>query len=283
MLRFNQPVRADGRRRAPRGAIQPHPWQPPSFAPAERARLTAVGPGGSAAVRRQGRAGARRPPRARDALGRRVADHLGSTALPANGHARRGRDTTVPPPGAWLELTLDAACRARGTGRPPKAQTSIASSCRSCSSSTSPRCVRACDPPASTPVVFPNRYDATRLAGASRRRHHRSDARSRCGKTSRGHREPAATAAFHSLEDAGFDRQPPASTYALRPRRRRCRRSTARRSAILDRHRRELARPRVHELRRRPRCVGNGRRPAAVLLAQFPTVHTAHLAVSPPT
>ena len=75
-----------------------------------------------------------------------------------------------------------------------------------------------------------------------------------------------------TLEDAGFSAQPPARD--LRGDRRRdlqARRPDAR--LHVGRHRGELAPARVHQLRRRPRRVGERRRPgAAVLRAQLPDV-----------
>ena len=69
-----------------------------------------------------------------------------------------------------------------------------------------------------------------------------------------------------TLEDAGFDAQPPARTYSITVDAGAARRRRPDARIPVGRDGRELAPAGVHQLRRRPRCVGNRRRNAPAVL-----------------
>jgi alpha-2-macroglobulin len=215
-LTFNQPVRATDLAAHLSVRYQPHGWNTPQLAAAARARLAAVDPGGLA--RFDAKVAAARATAARvDAVPIRVAVDWDQQRFPPAPTLAVFETTGVPDPGGWLQLTLDrSATGVQGSEHPPADQRSTAEldpvffamgfTCRT-----------ACNPSAYNPVRFSGDLTARGFAGALTVADVSDPARE---ETVRPTSAVAASQldredAF-GLEDAGFDRQPPARTFAYR-------------------------------------------------------------------
>ncbi len=248
-----------------------HDWTRPALSADARARMARIDPGSPARFDAKVAAAASAAART-DAVRFRVTTNWDTKQFPATDSLVALESTTVPPPGTSIALTLDTDVTGReGTARPPAVQRSVAA--------LTPvffaeqfACQSACDPSGYNGLSFSTDVGVAKFAAAlsvtdiTNATSERPVARSTTVK-------PVSldTSSSPNLEDGGYDRQPPARTFAYRldAVAGRGRRTGARLS--MDRHRRELARARVHELRRRPRRVGTGRRPgAALLLTEFP-------------
>jgi hypothetical protein len=121
----------------------------------------------------------------------------------------------VPPPGTWLELTLDPAVTgSQGSARPGQSQRSVAE--------LTPvffarhfGCTSACNPSGYNGVNFTTLVGVERFAKALTVRDITTPAREQLVARSTTVRSPDLDESWSpSLEDAGYDRQPPARTYA---------------------------------------------------------------------
>jgi hypothetical protein len=124
--------------------------------------------------------------------------------------------TSVPPPGTWLQLTLDERMpSAEGPAPPPWPQSSVAE-LPPVFLVMGPNCRNACDPSDYNAIRFSEQVDAARFAAAMSARDITDPAREQAIRPTTS--VPAAgrdTSTDHGLEDAGFDRQPPARTWLL--------------------------------------------------------------------
>ena len=124
--------------------------------------------------------------------------------------------TTVPAPGTWLRLTLDARMpSAEGPALPPEPQSSVAE-LPPMFFITGPNCRMSCDPSNYNPINFTEQVDAARFAAAMTARDITDPAREQVIRPAAP--KPASgpdTWFSHGIEDAGFDRQPPARTWLL--------------------------------------------------------------------
>ena len=215
VLRFNQPVRPADIASHVSVRYEPHDSQIPILSGAARTRMAALDPAGLRAFDAKVTA-IRAVAARRDAVGVRVTTDWDRQRF------RPGDDLVVletvnaPQPGGWLAIQLDAqATGAQGTERPPAAQRSIVE--------LDPvffvigTCESQCDPSRHNGIRFSVDVAATRFATALTVRDVTDPARELpIAPTSP---VPASTfdrSEWHGVEDAGFDRQPPARTWALR-------------------------------------------------------------------
>ena len=276
-LTFNQRVRPEDVVAHLTVRYQPHKVELPSFTPDERARLTARDP--NALQQFDAKLAAARAAAGRsDALAIRPAADWDRQRFPPSDRMVVVETTTVPPPGSWLQLTLQTSMPSpEGPARPPKPQVTTAELPRMFLVTHVYPCQAGCNPSGYNAVVFTEQVDAAEFARTLTIADITDPAREQAvQKKTAVVAAGRDTSTAHSVEDGGFDRQPPANTWALEldPSLRALDGQTLGYRWIG--HRRELARARVHELRRRPRRVGDGRRPAAaVLRAQLPERHAA--------
>ncbi|HET9371320.1 MAG TPA: MG2 domain-containing protein [Vicinamibacterales bacterium] len=214
-LEFNQPVRATDVVAHLGARYRRHDVAIPSFSNAERARIAAADPNGLTRFDTKV-AFARQQAARTDALALRQAAVWDRERFPPSDTLVVLETTVAPPPGTEIQLTLDTRMPSpAGPEFPPEAQTSliepdpvffaIGSSCRA-----------QCNPSAYNSVHFSNNVDASRFAAALRVRDITTPAREQA--IAAASPPPAAgrdISIAHSLDDAGFDRQPPARTWAL--------------------------------------------------------------------
>jgi hypothetical protein len=214
-LMFNQRVRPSDVVAHLAVRYQPHDVDLPSFTPAERARLTATDPDG---LRRFDAkiAAAKSAASRTDQLAVQPATTWDQKRFPPSPYLVVLETTAVPPPGTWLRLTLDARMpSAEGPALPPEEQSTVAELTRAFFV-MGPLCRNGCDPSDYNPVTFPEQVDAAKFAAAMSVRDVTDPAREQAVKPAAAAR-PAGrdSSTDHGVEDAGFDRQPPARTWLL--------------------------------------------------------------------
>ena len=215
-LRFNQRVRPADALAHVTAAFQPHEFEAPSFSAAERARLASSDPDGlkrfDAKV-----ALARQTAARRDAVPLRVATDWDRKRFPPNDQQVVLETVAAPPPGAWMQLTMDVRMPSPdGPELPPTAQTTTVELPKMFFV-MGPHCQARCDPSDYNPIVFTEQADAASFARALTATDITDAAQSRdVQKTSRVIEANRDTSIAHNVEDAGFERQPPARTWALR-------------------------------------------------------------------
>jgi hypothetical protein len=214
-LTFNQRVRPADVLAHLAVRYRPHDVELPAFSPQERARLSASDPEG---LRRFDAkiAAARNAAQRSDLLGAQAATTWDQKRFPPAATMVVLETTSVPPPGSWLELTLDTRMpSAEGPALPPEAQTSVAELGRAFFA-LEPHCRTGCNPSDYNPVWFSEPVDNGRFAAAFTAIDITDPAREqKVSPTSAVPRAGRDTSPAHSVEDAGFDRQPPARTWAL--------------------------------------------------------------------
>jgi uncharacterized protein YfaS (alpha-2-macroglobulin family) len=214
-LQFNQRVRPEDVIAHLDVRHRPHPFEEPVMTPAERQHLAAADPAGL--ERYDAKLAAARAAAARaDRLTVRVAADWDRKRFPPSERMIVLEPTTVSPPGTWLQLTLGTGMPSpEGPARPPAPQTSTAEldpvffartiACRS-----------ACNPSAYNAVELTAQVDAASFARALAIRDVTETGRD--AAVDRTSAMPAAgreTSSDLSVEDAGYDRQPPARTWRL--------------------------------------------------------------------
>ena len=214
-LTFNQRVRPADVITHLAVRYQPHDVELPTFSARERARLTATDPDG---LRRFDAkiAAARTAARRADLIGTQVAATWDQKRFPPSPTLVVLETTAVPPPGSWLQLTLDTRMpSAEGPAFPPEAQASVAE-LTPAFFIAGPPCRAACNPADYNPVFFTEQVDAARFAAAMTARDITDPAREQALRpTTQVSTAGPDTAFAHGVEDAGFDRQPPARTWLL--------------------------------------------------------------------
>ena len=215
-LTFNQRVRAADVVTHLDVRYQPHRFEAPSFTQAERARLTASDPDG---LRRFDAkvASAREAASRRDSLAVRPATDWNQKRFPPSDRLVVVETTTVPPPGTWLQLTLGTGMPSpEGPERPPSPQTSTAE-LPDVLLVNSLHCRRECNPSGFNGIEFTEEVDAAAFGRALTVTDITDAANERpIGKTREVVAAGRDTSMFHNVEDGGFDRQPPAKTWALK-------------------------------------------------------------------
>ncbi|MGE5837620.1 MAG: MG2 domain-containing protein [Acidobacteriota bacterium] len=214
-LMFNQAVRPQDVIAHLRVQYRPHDVDLPAFTPQERARLTASDPDG---LRRfDAKIGAARAAAARtDAVGVRVATSWDEKRFPPSRLLVVLETTTVPPPGTWLQLTLDDRMpSADGPALPPDPQSSVAE-LPPLFFVMGPGCRNGCDPSDYNAILFSDQVEASRMAATTSVRDVTDPSRERAiGPTTSTRPRGRDTFVAHSLEELGFDRQPPATTWLI--------------------------------------------------------------------
>jgi uncharacterized protein YfaS (alpha-2-macroglobulin family) len=215
-LHFNQPVRAPDVAAHLSAHYSPHPWTAPAFTDAERARLAASDPGGL--PRFEAKVALARQVAARtDAIAVRPALNWNKNRFHPSDNLVVLETTEVPPPGAWLNLTLGTGMPSpQGPERPPRPQSSRVELARLLFVEDV-HCRVACDPSGYNAVHFSENVDAARFADALTAVDV-TDAPKVQSVAKTGTVRPARRdiSPHHNVEDGGFDRQPPARTWALR-------------------------------------------------------------------
>lgn len=215
-LSFNQSVRPADVEAHLAVRFQPHEWDVPTFSSRERARLTASDPEG---LRRFDAkvAQARQTAARRDAVGVRVATEWDRNRFPPSDRQVVLETTSVPPPGAWLQLTLDARMPSpEGPALPPSPQSTVAE-LPGAFFVMGPNCRSGCNPSGWNAIQFSEQVDAASFARALSARDITDPAREQTvAKTGRLPEAGRDTSRYHGVEDGGFERQPPARTWALR-------------------------------------------------------------------
>jgi hypothetical protein len=216
VLTFNQRVRPADVAAHLLASYAPHTPALPSLTGAERARMLAADPSG--VTRFDAKVATARQTAARtDPVALRVATTWDRERYPPVPSLVVLETTSVPPPGAAIDLTLDAAMPSpEGRETPPEPQRSQVM--------TDPpflvtgtHCRVECNPSAFNAVVFSGQVEAAAFARALAATDITDPAREAAVA------KPAPAAAvtgrdvvsMFSVEDAGFDRQPPARTWAL--------------------------------------------------------------------
>ena len=215
-LTFNQRVRAPDALAHVAVRYEPHDWDQPSFTAAERTRLAAADPDG---LRRfdEKLALARQTASRRDAVPLRIATDWDRKRFAPSDTMVVLETAGVPPPGAWLQLTVDARMPSpEGPALPPKPQTTTVE-LAPMFFVMRPHCRNACNPSSYNPVIFSDEVDAASFSRALSAVDITDPAREQnVAKDARVIEANRDTSSAHNVEDAGFDRQPAARTWMLR-------------------------------------------------------------------
>ncbi len=215
-LTFNQRVRAPDALAHVAARYEPHDWDQPTFSQAERTRLAASDPDG---LRRfdEKMALARQIATRRDAVPLRIATDWDRKRFPPSDRTVMLETASVPPPGAWLQLTVDTRMPSpEGPALPPNAQTTTVE-LAPMFFAMRPHCRSECNPSSYNPVIFSDEVDAASFARSLSAVDITDPAREQnVAKTARVIEANRDTSSAHNVEDAGFDRQPPARRWMLR-------------------------------------------------------------------
>jgi uncharacterized protein YfaS (alpha-2-macroglobulin family) len=216
LLTFNQPMRPVDV--APHVSVrrQAHAFDAPAPSSRERARMMALDPAGLARFDAKV-ADARRAAARTDAVPVRLTTDWDRVRFPADAALVVMETTTAPGPGAWLEVTLDTGLTgAAGTAHPADLQRSVAD-LPPVFFARGFTCTAACNPSGYNALVLTSDVRASAFASALTVRDITTPARETpIGPTST---VPATTldqTSAPSLDDAGYERQPPARTFAYR-------------------------------------------------------------------
>ncbi len=215
-LRFNQRVRPDDVVRHLTVRHQPHGWQAPTLTDRERAWIQSAEP--AALSRFDAKVAEGRQVAARtDPVAVRIATDWDRTRFPPSDTLVVLETTTVPPPGAWLQLTLDTAMPSpSGPALPPAPQQTIVE-LPQLFVVTHQRCKAGCDPSGFNPVFFSEQVRAADFAKALTVHDITTPgAAERLAPTRQLNGTDGDVSTVHGLEDAGFTRQPPARDYVFR-------------------------------------------------------------------
>jgi len=216
LLDFNQPMRAEDVLAHAALRYTPHDVTVPELAPAARERLAAVDPAGLRAFD-QKVAAARQAASRTDRIEARATRDWDRERYPASPTLVGLETVEAPPPGTWIELTLDEGL-VGAAGRVPagQVQRSVAE--------LDPvffargfRCQDACDPSAYNGLELTVPVPVGRFAAALSVQDITDPAGERpVARTSIVPASERDLTWSPSAEDAGYDRQPPASRYAYR-------------------------------------------------------------------
>jgi hypothetical protein len=212
-IRFNQRVRPADVLAHLSVRYQPHDWTAPVFQPDERARLQAADPGGLQAFDAKV-AAARQTAGRTDAVPVILSTDWDRRRFPPGDDLVVIETTTPPAPGGQLLLTLDDRMPgAEGSAPPPLVQRSMVA-LDPVFFATGFGCRSACNPSGYNAVQFSVDVTAARFGPALTVRDITDPAGER--PVARAAAAPAARfdrSRGYGVEDAGFDRQPPARTW----------------------------------------------------------------------
>jgi hypothetical protein len=214
-LQFNQPVRAEDVVAHLTVRFEPYDFQAPVLSTEERTRLEATTPGGAERFDAKV-AAARQVARRTDPVGVRVATTWDRERFPPSDTLVVLETTSAPSPGARLRLTLDATMPSpEGPERPPAPDATVVELPKMFFVDRL-RCRAMCNPSAFNPIWFTEQVGSSEFARALSvfDISNPSSVEARRASTPvpslRGDVSP-----LHTIEEAGFERQPPATRYAL--------------------------------------------------------------------
>ncbi len=215
-LRFNQPVRAADVARLAVVRHEPYEFEAPTLDDAARARLVSLDPAGARRFDAKV-ATARQVAARRDVVAARAAADWDRERFPASDDLVVLETLTAPAAGARLRVTLPTTLTgAEGPTRPSQPQSSVAT-LAPMFFATGVSCTEACNPSGYNAFEF---TAAVPVAGFATALSVRNISSAATEQPVRPATAVAASALDDSanpgLEDAGYDRQPPATRFAFR-------------------------------------------------------------------
>jgi hypothetical protein len=216
VMQFNQPVRPADVIAHLTVRYQAHDVDVPSYSERERARLAATDAAGLQRFNAK-IAAARQAALRTDAVDVRFTNDWDRKRFPESDRLVVVETTTPPVPGGWLQLTLDGRLpAAEGPETPPDVQrTSVVLTPVFFAASF--MCRQTCDPSGYNPVRFTVDVNVAKFARALGVRDLTDPAREQAIlPTSAVKSTSYDEGEGHAVEDAGFDRQPPAHTWLYR-------------------------------------------------------------------
>jgi len=216
-LRFNQRVRPTDVLAHLQVRYEAHDWEPPAYTDRELARLKTGDPAGLAAFRAKVEA-TRRAAALASAVPVRLASEWNKERFPVEDTVVMLETVNVPPPQSWLQVTLDTKMPSpAGPALPSQAPSTRLELEPAFFVDTRMSCRDACDPSHFQSVSFFGDVAATEFSRALAIRNITAtpevDVRRQAGA-----KPPLATVVepAHSIEIAGFETQPPATTWRIR-------------------------------------------------------------------
>jgi uncharacterized protein YfaS (alpha-2-macroglobulin family) len=214
LLTFNQPVRGTDVASHTTVRYQAHEFDPPVPTSRERARM-AADPAGLPRFNAK-IAAARQAANRQDPVAVRLTADWDRERYPPAETLVAMETVAIPPPGTWLELTIDPTIAGiQGTAQPGHAQRSVAE-LTPVFFARAFGCTSSCSPSGYNGVNFTTLVSVERFAKALTVRDVTNPPREPLVARSTAVRSPDLDESWApSLEDAGYDRQPPARTYAF--------------------------------------------------------------------
>ena len=216
-LQFNQRVRPADVMAHLTARHEPHDWEAPAFTERELARMKTGDPAGLAAFNAKV-AATRRTTQSTAPVNLRLATEWDKKQYPPSDSLVMIETATVPAPGAWLALTLDAAMPSPGGRETPGEPTSTTVEVEPAFFAQRMPCTQDCDPAAWNPVRFTTAVTKRAFAAALTIRDITDAARESAVTRPTAATMPTGTEADQSynVEDAAFERQAPVRTWRLR-------------------------------------------------------------------
>ena len=213
LLTFNQPVGPADVASHTTVRYQIHEFDPPVPTPAERARM-AADPAGLPRFNAKV-AAARLAANRQDTVAVRLTSDWDRERYPTAETLVAMETVSVPPPGTWLELTLDPTITGvQGTASPGQSQRSVAE-LTPVFFARAFGCTSSCTPSGYNGVNFTTLVNVERFSKALTVRDITNAQREQIVTRAAAVRSPDLDESWSpSLEDAGYNRQPPARTYA---------------------------------------------------------------------
>jgi uncharacterized protein YfaS (alpha-2-macroglobulin family) len=216
LLRFNQPVRPADVGASLSAALEPHEWVRPGFSTEEQTRLTAIDPEAIGKFEAKVTATRAIASASTPVLLRQTDDWDKKTYPPSQDLAVFETDTKVLPE-SWVKLSLDETLRSAAGPATPGRQQAFTVHAERAFFIDGFRCRTECDPDRWNPIQMRAPIKVADLAAAITATDVTGaplDVRKAAPKPSRG--DIVTDASFQiTLEDAGFDAQPPVRKYAV--------------------------------------------------------------------
>ncbi|HET9360704.1 MAG TPA: Ig-like domain-containing protein, partial [Vicinamibacterales bacterium] len=216
LLRFNQPVRAQDVAAHLTASLARHDWNPPAFTPEEETRLRALDPSGlksfadKVAATRLVAAGG-------GAVGLRLTSDWDQKRFPASPDLVAFETTSLVRPESWVRLALDAALPSPAGPATPPGEQSFTIRAESAFFIEDFRCTSECDGDAWNPMRVRAPVRVADFAAALRATDITSGEQPVQKPSTPRPRPVYAPEAsnFLTLEDAGFNAQPPNRKYVV--------------------------------------------------------------------
>jgi uncharacterized protein YfaS (alpha-2-macroglobulin family) len=216
VLRFNQPVERNSIASALSAALQPHPWTPPSFSPEAEARLKALDPAALGRFNAKVEA-TRAVARSSARVALRLTNDWDRERFPASPDLVAFEMVDAVSPESHVLLTLAATVRSpAGQATPGKPQ-QYTIDAEPAFFVTGFWCTTQCDADRRNPIRTRTMIRASDFAAAVGVTHLAPGAERRVVKPAQTRRDDDDLdyGGGFTLEDAGYDPQPPASRYAV--------------------------------------------------------------------